>query len=63
MRLDELARHVAVVEAARGIGDHERYRLADLREMGELGQPVPGQAHHRDRSGAQQPEQGNGELG
>ena len=42
--------------------DDERDRAADVEEMREFRVAVAGQTHHRHGAGAQQPEQGDGEL-
>jgi hypothetical protein len=49
----QLLGHRAVVESARRIGDHQRHRVADVREVPQFGDPMPGQAHHRNRAGPQ----------
>lgn len=51
-----------MVETTCGVGRDERHRRADLGEMRELGEPVPGQAHDGHRARAQQAEQCDGEL-
>ncbi len=38
-------------------------RAADVGEVPQFGGPVPRKTHHRDRPGAQQPEQRDRELG
>ena len=62
MRVDQLLGHRPVVEAIRRVGDHQPDRTTDRREVAELSEPMPGQAHHRDGPGAQQAEQGYGEA-
>ena len=61
-RLDELRGHVAVVETADHVGDHQAHRPADLGEVPQLGGAMAGQAQHRDDAGPQQRERRHREL-